>query len=92
MGAHGACGRGLGAHDNVSAVAAFPYLDFALFEDCCGFHVLQEGAVAFFVALLDGGDHTELVGEGLEAFGFGGLREVLVHVGPFVVFAIGGGL
>ncbi len=92
VGADGACGWGLGADDDVTAVAAFPHLDFALFEDGCSFHVLEEGAVAFLVALLDGGDGAELLGEGGKAFGFGSLRKVFVHVGPFVVFAIGGSL
>ena len=59
MGAHRACGRGLGTHDNVATVAAFPHLDFALFEHGGGFHVLEEDAVAFFVALFDSGDHAE---------------------------------
>ena len=76
----------------MTAVAAFPNLDFALLEHGSGLHVLEEGAVAFFVALFDSGNHAELVGESLEAFGLGGLREVFVHVGPFVVFTIGGGL
>ena len=64
--------RSLGAHYDVAAVAAFPHLDFALLEHGGGFHVLEECAVAFFVALFDSGDHAELVGKGLEAFGFGG--------------------
>ena len=76
----------------MSAVAAFPNLDFALFEDLGRFHVLEEGAVAFFVLLFDGGDHAEFLGECGEAFFFGGFCETFVHVGPFVVFAFGGGL
>ena len=27
-------------HDNVAAVATFPYLDFALFKDSCSLHIL----------------------------------------------------
>ena len=42
VGADGADFRCLGAYDNVPAVAAFPNLDFALFEHLCGFHVLEE--------------------------------------------------
>ena len=34
--------RGVRADDDVSAVAAFPHLDFALFEHGSGFHVLEE--------------------------------------------------
>ena len=92
MGAHRACGRSLGADDDVAAVAAFPHLDFALLEHGGRFHVLEEGTVAFFMALFDGGDHAELLGEGGKAFSLGGLREVFVHVGPFVVLAVGGSL
>ena len=79
MGADGADFGGLGAYDNVPAVAAFPNLDFALFEHLCGFHVLEEGTVAFFVHLFDGGDFAELGGESGEAFFFGGLGETFVH-------------
>ena len=90
MGADGADFGGLGAYDDVSAVAAFPDLDFALFEHLCGFHVLEEGAVAFFVHLFDCGDFAELGGERGKAFFFGGLGEAFVHVRPFIVFTVGG--
>ena len=52
---------GFGTYDDVSAVAAFPDLDFALFEHLGGFHVLEEGAVAFFVRLFDGSNHAKLL-------------------------------
>ena len=92
MGADWADFRGLRAYDDVSAVAAFPDLDFALFEDFCCFDVLEECTVAFFMRFFDGGDHAELLGEGGEAFGFGGLGEAFVHVRPFVVFTVCGSL
>ena len=53
---------------------------------------MQQGAVALLVVLLDGGHQTEAVGQLGKAFGLGGLGEVLVHVRPFVVLALGGGL
>ena len=61
MGADGADFRGLRAYDDVSAVAAFPDLDFALLEHLCRFDVLEKLAVAFFVRFFDGGDHAELL-------------------------------
>ena len=79
--------RRLGAYHQVTAVAAFPDLYFALFEDCGGFHVLQQSAVAFFVVLFDGSNHAELGGQFREAFLFGSFGEAFIHVGPFVVFA-----
>ena len=40
---------------------------------------------------LNGADHAEFAGDLLEAFFFGFLGEGLIHIGPFVVFAISGG-
>ena len=45
----------LDTDDDVTAVAALPHLDFALLEDLCGFHVLQQGAVTLLVVLLPEG-------------------------------------
>ena len=92
MCADGADFRSLRADYDVAAVTTFPNLDFAFFEHLCRFHIVEEGAVAFFVHLFDGGDHAELLGESGEAFFFSGFREAFVHVGPFVVFAFGGSL
>ena len=41
MSAGGAEFGSLRAYDDVSAVAAFPYLDFALFEDFLCFYILE---------------------------------------------------
>ena len=41
--------RCLSADHDVSAVAAFPNLDFTLFEDFLHLDVLQKGSVALFV-------------------------------------------
>ena len=82
--------RCLGPHDQVTAVAAFPDGLFAFFEDLLHFDILQQGAVAFFVGLFHSGHIPELLGQFGEAFVFGVLGEASVHVGPFVIFAIGG--
>ena len=68
MGAGGAQLRCAGADDQVAAVAALPNLDFALGEDFGGLHILQQGAVALLVMLLNGGDQTELGSQLVEAF------------------------
>ena len=75
-----------GADHDVAAVAAFPHLDFALCEDFFHLNVLQQGAVAFLMSFLDGCDAAELSRKFGESFLIGGLREAVVHVGPFVVF------
>ena len=83
-------GSGSADHD-VAAVAAFPYLDFALGEDSGGLDILEQCAVALLVVLLDGSDQAEFLGQLGETFCVGGLCEFGVHVGPFVVLASGGG-
>ena len=54
--------RRVGTDHNVTAVAAFPHLDFAALEDLRGLHVVQQRAIALLVVLLDGGDAPELRG------------------------------
>ena len=61
------------AHDYMTAVSAFPYLDFALFEHCGSFNVFQKGAISFFVLFLDFTDQTEFYGEIFKPFLFRGL-------------------
>ena len=90
MVADGADLGGLGADDDVAAVAAFPHLHLALGEDRLGLDVVQQGAVALLVVFLDGGHATELGGQLGEALGLGGAGEALVHIRPFVVLAGGG--
>ena len=91
MGAGGAQLGGLDTHDDVTAVAAFPNSDLALGKDLSGLHVLKQCAVALLVVLLDGGDHAELGGQGREALLVSGLGKAVVHIGPFVVLALGSG-
>ena len=79
-------GRSL-AHHDVAAVAALPHLHLAFGEDFLGLDIAQEGTVTLFVALFDGCYHTELGGQGLEAFFLGGLGEAFVHIRPFVVLS-----
>lgn len=45
---------GSGAYHDVTAVAALPHLDLTLFEDLRSLHIVQQGAVALLVALLNG--------------------------------------
>ena len=72
------------------AVAAFPHLDLALREYLGHLHIVEQGAVALLVMLFNGGHKAELGGQLREALLVGGLREALVHIGPLVVFALGG--
>ena len=88
--AGGANFRSLGAHDDVTTVAAFPDFNLALFKDLHGFHIGQQLAVAFLVMLFNGGNQAEFGGQLREALLLGGLGKAFVHIGPFVVFALGG--
>ena len=72
----------------MAAVTAFPNLNFALLENLSGFDVLQKGTITLFMMLLDFANHAELGRQSLEALFFCGLGEVIVHIGPLVVFAI----
>ena len=86
--AYGANFRSLGANNDVAAVTAFPNLNFALLENLSGFDVLQKGTITLYMMLLDFANHAELGRQSLEALFFCGLGEVIVHIGPLVVFAI----
>ncbi len=81
---------GLGADDDVAAVATFPDVHLALGEDLLGLDVVQQGTVTLLVVLLDGGHTTELGGQLGEALGLCSLGKAFVHIGPLVVLAIGG--
>ena len=84
--------RRAGANDDVAAVPTLPHLHLTLGKHLRHLHIVQQGTVALLMVLLDGGHQTEAVGQLGKAFGLGGLGEVLVHVRPFVVLALGGGL
>ena len=81
--------RSLGAHNDMTTVAALPYFHLALLKHLCGLDVLQQGTVALFVTLLDGSHETEFSGQSGESLFLGCLCKSLVHVGPFVVLAFG---
>ena len=88
--AGGADLRGGGAHHDVAAVAALPDLHLALFKDLGGLDIVQQSAVTLFVALLDGSNQTEFGSKIGEALRFGGFGKALIHIGPLVIFALGG--
>ena len=90
--ADGADFRRGGGDVDMAAVAAFPAVFAGADPDFSGFDVGEELAVAFLVALLDGGDALELGGDVVEAFCARLFGEALVHVGPFLAFAVCGGL
>ena len=82
--------RGLGAHDQVAAVAALPQGDAALFKDGLGLHVLQKCTVALLVGLFDGGNPPELGSQGGKALFLGFLCHPVMHIRPLVVLTLGG--
>ena len=79
-----------GANHDVATVAAFPNLDLALLEDLSSLHILQQGAVALLVVLLNGSHQTELSSQFVEALCFGSLGKAVVHIRPLVVLALSG--
>ena len=78
------------SNDDVSAVAAFPNLDFALFNYLSHLNVLKKRTISFFVVLFDGGNKPEFSCKLGKTFFVGGLCKACIHVGPFIVFAFGG--
>ena len=90
MHAHRANLGSLAADDDVTAVAANPGAIAVAREDEAALDVADELAIALLMMLLDGTDHAELRGDLLEALLVGDLSELVVHVGPLVVLAIGG--
>ena len=78
------------AHNNVSAIAAFPDLDLALGKNLGGFHVVKQRTVALLMVFFDRGDKAEFVRELMEALLIGGLGKTVVHVRPLVILALGG--
>ena len=86
---NGADLRSLGANYDMTAIAALPHLHFALLEDSSSLDVLQQSTIALLMTFLDDGYQTELGSQFVETFLFGSLCETFIHVGPFVVLAIG---
>lgn len=80
--ASGANFGGSRTYHNMTAVAAFPDLDLALFKDLGRFHIVQQRTVAFFMALLNGRYQAELGRQFREAFllgSFGKASYMSVH-------------
>ena len=90
MSTDGADLRSLGTDDEVTAVAALPYLNTGFLKYLLGLHIFQKGTVAFLMALLNGGNAAETGSQRGEAFFFGFAGHALIHVGPFGVLALGG--
>ena len=82
--------RGFLADDDVTAVGALPdHVAFAG-EDEAFLDVGKELAIAFFVFFFDLADHFEQGSDPREAFFLSGLGETVIHIGPFIVFAVSG--
>ena len=64
--------RRFGAHNDMTAVAAFPNFNVAFFKDLGGFDVVQQGAIPLFVVLFDRRHRAELGCQLGKAFFFSG--------------------
>ncbi len=82
--------RGSLAHYDMAAVAALPYGTSVFCKDELVVYVLQELQITLLVLLLDGSYLAELGCNTEEALFFSLLGHTVVHVGPFVVLALGG--
>ena len=71
----------------MSAVAALPDFDLALFKYLSGLNVFQKCAVTLFMFFFDRGNKAEFRGKFFEAFLFGSLRKTVIHIRPLIVFA-----
>ena len=91
MVAGGANLRGLLAHDDVTAVAALPYLDLTLGKDLRRLHIVQQGAVSLLMVLFNSSDQTETLRQLMKAFLIGGFGKAVVHIRPLVVLTLSGG-
>ena len=79
---------GIGANDDMAAVAALPDADATLVEDLGCLDVAQQGTISLLMMLLDGCHAPELLGQLMETLlvslaGKGG-----VHAGPLIVLAV----
>ena len=88
MSAGGANVGGIGANNDVTAVTAFPNLNFALLENFSGFYVAEKRAISLLVMLFNCSNQTELFSQLVEAFLIGDLGKSCVHIGPLVVFTL----
>jgi hypothetical protein len=80
----------LGSNNDVTAVAAFPYLDSALFKYLGSLHIFKQCTVALLVMLFNSAYSSELCGKLCKALFLGGLGKLLVHICPLVVLAVSG--
>ena len=72
---------------DIATIAADPYGLLAGLKDNILFDVLCQLAVALLVGLLDARNQTHLCSQGGEALFLRNVREILIHLGPFVVLA-----
>ena len=88
MGTHRANLRRLSPHYDMTAVPALPDPDLALPEDLLHLHIVEQGAIALLVVLLDGAHHAELGRQLREALLLRRFGKVLIHLGPLVVLSV----
>ena len=89
MSAYRADSRCFLAYHDMSAVAALPYFHRRFLEYLLRFYVVEECTLAFFVAFLHLGYHTETGCQLGKSFLLRGLSKACVHICPLVVLALG---
>ena len=91
MVAGGADFRCLFADNDVAAVSAFPNFNRTLGKHLCCLHIMKQCPIALLMMLFNGRNQTESGGQLREALLLGGFGKTLVHIRPFVIFALGSG-
>ena len=75
---------------DMTTVAAFPYLHFALCKYLCHLDVFEKGTITPFVMLLDGAYHAEFCSQLRESLCFRRFCKAIIHVGPLIILTVGG--
>ena len=83
--------RSFCAYYDVTAVAALPNLNLALFKNSGGFNILKQGAIALLTMLFNSSYHTEFFSQLGEAFLLSCFCKAVIHIRPLIVLALGGG-
>ena len=91
MSANGTELRSSLTHHKVTAVAAFPDGLARLLKHLLHLHVGEQSAIAVLMRLLDLCNGAELISQLREALFLCFLGKGGIHIGPFVVLALGGG-
>ena len=79
--------RCLSSYHNMSAVTAFPYLNFALFKYLCSFNILKKCSISLLMVLLNLSYSPEFCCKLWESFFLSCFCKAFIHICPLIIFA-----